>query len=147
MMPTAARMAGAVVFGILAWFVSELVKPLMEEGTSFGLFSQYNAIIGILCGWVIMGPRASGGNKEAIGGGLTTSIALMFWGLVIYSIVEMITLSMRMHYDGPVEAVVGIFQLAIEYGVMIATPEVIGTMIVGGMLGGMLCGWVARRWS
>jgi len=146
-MPTAARMAGAVVFGILAWFISEMVKPLMPDGTDFGRFSEYNIMIGILSGWIVMGTRSNEGSRAAVGGGLTTAIAMMFWGLLIYSVVEMIKLSFRKHYPGPVEAVVGVFELGFEYGTMIATPSIIGTLLVCGAIGGAFCSWVAQRWS
>ena len=146
MMPTAARMAGAVFFGILAWLISEMVKPLMPEGTGFGLFSEYNIAIGVLAGWIVMGTRADDGNRVAIGGGLTTSFAMMFWGLLIYSIIKMVKESLRMHYKGPVEAVIGTCRRICNKNLMLATPQIIGVVLIGGGLGGAFCGWVARRW-
>ena len=146
MMPTAARMTGLVLFGVLAWLVSEQVKPLFPDGTNFGRFSEYNALIGMVCGWVVMGPRAGEGRGGAVGGGITTTVAVLFWGLLLHSIAEMLRLSLRKHYDGPVEAVVGVIQLAIEYVILIGTVPVMGTLFVGGIISGAICGWVARRW-
>jgi len=145
-MPTASKLIAAVIFAALAWFTSELIKPLMPEGTPLAWFSQGNALIGAACGWIVMGPRAGEGLRASIGGGLTTAAAMVFWGLLIHSIVEMIKLSLRKHYDGPVEAVIGAFQLALDFGKTIATPDVIITLVVGGILGGWLTEWVARRW-
>jgi len=140
-------MAGAIVFAILAWILSELVKPLLPEGLNVGNFSEYNIIIGIICGWVVMGPRAIGGYAEALGGGVTTSIVMLAWGLLIYSVIEMVKQSFRMHYKGPIEAVVGIFEIGFGYGAMLGTVGFITTLIAGGALCGLACGWVAKRWK
>jgi len=35
----------------------------------------------------------------------------------------------------------------IDYTVLIATKDIIGTLVVGGMFGGWLAEWTARRWS
>lgn len=146
-MPSAGRFVGAILFGLIAWSVSELVKPLMPEGTSFGKFSEYNAVIGIVMGWVMLGLRSHPNRNASIGAGLTTAVAVLFWGLLIHSIIEMLKLSMRNRYDGPVEAVVGVFQLVIKYAIMMATPEIIGTLLIGGLFTGMLSGWAERRWK
>ncbi len=145
-MPTASKLVAAIVFAVLAWFTSELIKPLLPEGTPVGLFSQGNAVIGFVSGWLIMGPRSGEGMRNAIGGGLTTAAAMVFWGLLIYSIMQMIKLSLRKYYDDPLEAVVGVFQLAMEYGRLIATPTVVGTLVIGAILGGWLTEKASRRW-
>jgi len=134
------------MFGFIAWYVSELFKPLMPEGTNFGKFSEYNAVIGIVLGWVMLGLRSHPSRNASIGAGLTTSVSVLFWGLLIHSSLEMLKLSMRKQYDGPVEAVVGVIQLMMKYAVMMATPEIIAVLLVGGLFGGMLSGWAERRW-
>jgi len=146
-MPSAGRFVGAVLFGFIAWYVSELFKPLMPEGTSFGRFSEYNAVIGIVLGWVMLGLRSHPNRNASIGAGLTTSAAVLFWGLLLNSIVQMLKLTLRDRYDGPVEAVIGVFQLVIEYGMLMATPEIIGILVIGGIVIGMLSGWAQRRWN
>lgn len=137
---------GAICFGFIVWYVSELFKPLMPDGTAFGMFSEYNSLIGIVLGWSMLGLRSHGSKNSSISAGLTTSVAVLFWGLLIHSVIEMIKLSLRKHYDGPVEALVGVFQLMIKYAVMMATPEIIIVLVVGGLLSGMLSGWAERRW-
>lgn len=146
-MPTAGRFVGAVLFGFIAWYVSELYKPLMPEGTNFGNFSEYNAVLGIVVGWVMLGLRAHPDRNASVGAGLTTAFALLFWGLLIHGIVEMLKLSLRKRYDGAGEAVIGVFQLMMKYAMMMATPEIIVTLFVGGMLAGSLSGWAQRRWK
>ncbi|WP_457649393.1 TrgA family protein [Profundibacter sp.] len=145
-MPSAIRLAGLVVFAAMGWVISEMIIPLMPEGTNPGAFSIYNAILGAILGWVMMKPAVTRSPSGPLGAGITTAVALVFWGLFFYSLIEMIKQSMRMRYDGPVEAVVNIFQIMMEYGVMIATPAIIITALVFGAVGGIFCGAVAKRW-
>jgi len=146
-MPSAIRLAGFVVFAGIAWILSEMVVPLMPEGSNPGYFSIYNIGLGAILGWVMMKPEVARKPSGPVGAGITAAVALVFWGLFLYSLVEMLKQSMRMRYDGPVEAVVNIFQLMLEYGLMISTPAFGITMLVLGTLGGAFCGGVARRWS
>jgi hypothetical protein len=145
-MPTASRLFGAIFYAALTWYVSELFKPLMPEGTNFGRFSEYNALIGLVCGWVYMGLRYGNKTSSAIGSGLTTMFTTLFWVLLLNAIREMIRLSLRKQYDGPVDAVVGVFQLMIKFGQMLLTPEIIITLLLAGAVGGIISGWASRRW-
>jgi hypothetical protein len=52
-----------------------------------------------------------------------------------------------MLYDGPMEAVLGVFEIMLDYGRMMLQPDVLGVLAVGGILGGMLAEWAGRRWS
>lgn len=146
-MPTAARLVAALWFGVLGFYVSGLIMPLLPEGTQFGFFSYVNAGLGVILGWQITGSRAGAGMQTAIGAGLTTSLAMVAWGLLIHSTVIMIENSMKMRYKGPVEAVIDVFNLVIKYAQVMATPEVILTLVIGGALGGILTEWAGRRWA
>jgi len=145
-MPTAAKLVAALYFGALAWFTSHLVIPLLPESTPTAFFPEGNFLIGFVSGWTVMGPRAGFGMRMAIGGGLTTVATMVFWALLIHSIMSMIKLSLLKHYKDPFEAVVGVFQIALEYGMLIVTPTIIGTLIIGGIFGGWLAELAARRW-
>ncbi len=145
-MPTAAKLIGGLFFAALAWFTSGLIIPLLPEGTPTKLFAEGNLLIGLVAGWTVMGPRAGEGLRTAIGGGLTTAASMVFWALLVYSIMQMVKLSMRKSYDDPFQAVVGVFEIALDYGQLIVVPSVIGTLVVGGILGGWLTELAARRW-
>ncbi|NNE81559.1 MAG: TrgA family protein, partial [Silicimonas sp.] len=56
-MPTGGKLIAAIVFAALAYFISDLVKPLLEDtqGSRVGSLSFVNAFIGLLMGWTIMG--------------------------------------------------------------------------------------------
>jgi len=108
-MPTAARAMAAVLFAVLAWYVSGLIVPLFPENTDMGFFTEVNAGLGLICGWRIAGPRGGTGYVSAISYGLTTTVALVVVALFTHSSVVMIENSLRKFYDTPVEAVVSVF--------------------------------------
>jgi hypothetical protein len=54
-MPTAAKLAAAILFGALAWLASELAIPFFPEGAAVGRFAEWNAAIGAVIGWRVAG--------------------------------------------------------------------------------------------
>jgi len=145
-MPTASKLAAALLFAALGWFSADLVKPLLPEGTKVGLFSPVSAGFGVLIGWAFVGRRIGAGLGGALGIGLTGSVLLVFWVVLAFAGYEMFIQSMRLRYDGPVEAIQAMFELGVGYLVFVAAPTVIATLILGGLGAGWLTGQVARRW-
>ncbi len=145
-MPTAAKLVAAVAFAVIAWLAAELCKPAMPEGTQFGYFTQICAVIGLLCGWFVMGSLVGRGMGSAMGYGVRTSVTIAAWALLGFCGYEMILRSMKMRYDGPMEAVLAVFDLMIERGQLMLTPEVLGTLLVGGLVGGVMAEWAGRQW-
>lgn len=145
-MPTAAKLFASLAFALVAFVAAELFKPAMPEGTQFGYFSFINAGIGLLCGWRIMGTLTGHGYKPAMASGVRTSVTILFWAVLGFSINEMIHRSMKMRYDGPFEAVVGVFDLAFEYLILMGRADFIGALVIGGALGGALAEWAGKRW-
>ncbi len=146
-MPTAAKLAAAVMFAALGWIAADMYKLGVPERTVWGYFNAICAAIGLLCGWFVMGSLVGQGYRAAIGYGLRTAVTLVFWVMVALCTYLMVLRSMSLRYDGPMEAVVGIFDLMIENGQPLGTLPVILTLLLGGTLGGMLTEWVGRRWK
>lgn len=146
-MPTGGKLIAALAFAALAYFISDLVKPLLPEGTRLGLFSPINAFIGLAMGWTLIGKGAGATYRQSFGYGLTTLAATAFWCILCWSGYEMIKRSLRMYYDGPVEALQEMAQLGIDYAKLIAIPEVIWPAIVGTLFLSWLTEFFARRWS
>ena len=144
-MPTMARLVGAVLYAALAWYVSELIKPFFEEGFNPGWFSEVNAVVGLYAGWTIAGSRAGMGYVGAVSYGLTATIALTVLGLFVHSSFEMIQLSLRKQYEGPVEAVVNIAELGLGHAQTMAEPEVLIPLVLGGILAGLVVEFTGRR--
>jgi hypothetical protein len=146
-MPTAAKLVASLAFALTGFLAAEAFKLGMPEGMAFGPFSLVIAAVGFICGWRIAGRLAGKGFSSSIGYGLRTSVTIVFWGLLIYSTERMIQRALDMLYKGPIEAVLGIFQLMYELGLKVPTPEVLTVLIVGGVIGGLAAEWAARRWN
>ncbi|MDX5383113.1 MAG: TrgA family protein [Rhodobacterales bacterium] len=145
-MLTAPRLVAALLLGGVGFLGSELIKPLMPEGTQFGLFSFVNLGLGALCGWIVIGSRIGRGVVPAVNNGLTGAAALIFWGLFLQAGNEMLRLSLRRRYDGPVEALTDLFRIGMEYALTMATVPVLGTLFVGGVVAAVLAEISARYW-
>lgn len=146
-MPSFSRLVGAVLLAVLAWFVSQLIIPLFPPQENVGWFAEVNAAFGLLVGWRFLGARATGSIGAAIGNGLTASVLLLFTALFFQCVGEMIRLSFRRQYDTAAEAVVGVFELMVEYLAMLSTVEVWGALLIGGIVAGFVTEAVARRFD
>lgn len=145
-MPTAAKLFAALAFFATGYLAAEAFKPGMPEGTPFGHFSLIVAGIGALTGWMVMGGLAGRGYGAAAGFGLRTSITIAFWALLLFSTWQMIGLSIKMRYDGPMDALIGVFELMFENGKLVLAPPVLVALGAGGILGGWLAEWAGRTW-
>ncbi|MEX5728542.1 cell division protein FtsX [Rhodovulum iodosum] len=146
-MPTAAKLFAALAFAAVAFFASESVKPLFPEGAQFGIFTPLNTGLGMCAGWLVMGRLAGRGYGKAMGSGLRTSAVILFYGLLIQAVAEMLKRSTDLRYDGPMDALTGMVELSGEFGFLaLSSPSVMGILIVGGILGGLFAEWAAQRW-
>ena len=145
-MPTAAKLFSAAAFAIAAYLAAEVYKLGDPERTVWGAFSIICAVIGMLCGWLVMGGLAGRGYRAAIGYGLRTMVTVVFWILLAFSTYMMILRSMSKVYDGPMEALVGIFDLMIENAAPMASSLMIGTLFASGIVAGIIVEWAGRRW-
>jgi len=145
-MPDAARLASALSLALLAFIVSGQYMPLMPEGTDFGYFTWINVTLGVVCGWVTIGPRAGRGFTAAINNGLAGMAMMVFWALFVQGAYEMFSRAMRNRYDGPFEALGAIFVISIEYGWKMMVPHIMLTLVIGGILAGLAADYAKSRW-
>lgn len=145
-MPTAAKLFAAIAFLVVGFVSAEAFKPGMPEGTPFGHFSLIVAAIAAINGWMIVGALAGRGYGASAGFGMRTSVTFVFWTVLVFSIYQMVGLAMKMRYDGPMDAIIGIFELMFENGKIALTVPVLVSLGVGGILGGWLAEWASRRW-
>lgn len=146
-MPTAARLCAALSLAVLAFIVSGQVMPLMPEGRAVGpWFTPVNMGVALVVGWVVLGSRSGRGTTSAVNNGLTGMAVMMFWELFVHSTDEMVRLAMRNRYDGPLEAILAIFHLGFDYSVMIFDSKVIMTLLIGGVVAGLVTEYASRTW-
>jgi hypothetical protein len=147
-MPTAAKLFAAFAFGLVGFFAAEVMKPSFPEGMNLGWFSVICGLIGIYVGWSVMGANAGHGTSRAMATGLRASATIVFWAVVGFSIYEMLVRSIDKRYNGVMEAVLGTFELAYDYGALLLTSHMtLFVLVVGGILGGMFSDWAAKRWT
>ena len=145
-MPDAAKLVAALGLAVLAFIVSGMIMPLFEEETNFGWFVWINVVLGLLCGWMIIGRRAGRGIVSAINVGLTGAVMLVFWGLFVQSCNEMVRIAMKNRYDGPFEALIAIFEIGAEWALLMSTVQIWGTLALGGIATGLLAEYAWRTW-
>ncbi|MEL6207135.1 MAG: TrgA family protein [Pseudomonadota bacterium] len=147
-MPTAARLFAAAGFATMAFFATELYKPLLPEGTQMDMFTPVNVIVGALCGWLVMGRLAGTGYYAAAGSGVRTSAVMLFYVLFIWSFWEMFQRSIDLYYDGPVDALQQMMELGAEYFLLgLQDPQVPITVLIGGILAAFFSEWASQQWA
>ena len=145
-MPTAGRLMGAIAFAALAYYLSELYKPLMPEDANPGRLSEINALVGAIVGWVIAGKRAGSGTRSAIGYGLTTAAAVIFWCLFVHAFNEMLDRALNVSYDGGMEAVVAVFDLMLEFAQPMLTQSYIIAAVIAALAAGLITELFGQRY-
>ena len=144
-MPTAGRLFAAIAFAIIGGYFAYRISPLFDEGQEPSFWYPLCVLAGVWAGWVVVGKRAGRGYSAAISNGLTGVAAQFFWIIFIVAFFDMINKSMRRSYDGPVEAVVNVFQLGMEYVMEMGSIE-LGLMALGaGAAGGVFAEYFAQR--
>lgn len=146
-MPTASKLVAAVAYALLGFLAAQTFVKYLPQGTPLGYFREITAAIGFITGWLVMGKLTRKGYREAINAGLVTALILVFWALLAFSLYFMLKKSMRMMYDGPMEAVLGVFQLMFDYGKMLLVPDMLGVILIGGIIAGLVSEWAGKRWS
>lgn len=146
-MPTASKLFAAFAFSAVAFFAAEMIKPHMPPGTQFGAFTQISALIGLVIGWRTLGPDAGRGNYMTSTAGVKAAAFLVLTGLLAFSGERMLTNAFRKAYDGPMNALVDVVKISLDYGRVLLEPDVFTVILLGGILAGLLTEWAARRWN
>lgn len=146
MMPTAARLIAALFFAATAYYVTNLAKPAFPEGTPLGQFTPWSVAISFICGWKVLGRLIGRGYGNSIGTGLYGICVCVFFVTLFFSISEMVKRSMRKQYDGPVEAVTAIFEIAVEYGNYLLDPQILIALAGSAVVTGLIAEWAERKW-
>ena len=145
-MPTAGKLAGAIFFAALAYMLS--LMAFRQSGLSQvpDMFFVICSLIGAGCGWRVMGSRAAAPARDAPSSGVLTVVFTVVLALLFFATREMLIRSMNHIYRGPIEGLIGVFDIAGDYLMLLATPAFGATMVVGGIACGVLSGVIGRRW-
>lgn len=147
-MPTAAKLASAVLFALIGWFAGAAYVATLPEGQPATFVAPAAAGVGLFQGWFTMGRNATGQLIMDLGTGLRTSVQIAFFVVLIFGLLEMFDRSTRLRYDGPGEATIAAMELFLEYGMsVVLAMNTLAILAIGGMGAGIIAGLVARRWS
>ncbi len=146
-MLTGGRLAGGVVFALLGWYIAGIAGPFFPEERPPSYLIPLCTFIGLLVGWSVCGPRTGKGYSNAVSNGLTTIAAFSFCVLGALSFLAMMRSALRNRYDGPMDAIVGMFELMLEQGLAFLDIPFLATMIIGGIVCAVIAEFFGRRFS
>jgi len=144
-MPTAGRLAGAIIFGLFGWYLAGQTIRFFPNEAAPGLWLPAVSSVGLIVGWSVCGKRVGHGYNPAIGIGLTTGFALGFCSLFVVSFNQMIKNALRNRYDGTMEAVVDVFNQMIEFASYFADVGLIATLAIGSVVCALVTEYFGQR--
>lgn len=147
-MPTAAKLVGAILFGCLGAVMALYAPAILPESMPHGALLPVSAAVAAVLGWMISGAAAGRGRSYAEGAstGVRTAVTATLVVLFAFSVVQMLKLAFRKLYDGPVEAVVGVFEEMVKLAPLLLDAGFIILLVAGGMVAGALTEAAGRRW-
>ncbi len=146
-MPTGAKLMAAVSFAVVGWMLANYYAFNMPDASAAGPIREGAAVIGALVGWQVMGPSVGKGYVEAAGAGVKTAVVLAVVALFLLALREMLDNSVKMRYDGALDAILDVFETMVKRSSAMASLGVFGTILVGGIIGGLLTENAGRRWK
>ena len=146
-MPTAAKMVAAIILALTGFLAAQAVVPYLPEGQRIPWLYWVSIGVPIVCAWRTIGRLVGKSYWSAFNTGLYGLFVSGFFVLLCFAAGEMIKRSIRLRYDGPMDAIVAMFGIAIEYAALLLNPPVLITLLVGGAVAGLAAEWTNRRWA
>lgn len=146
-MPTAAKLMAAISFGVVGWVMANYYAQNIPDAASLGPLREGAALVGIFIGWSVMGNSTGRGYVESAGAGIKTAVILAVVALFLLALGEMLENSVKMRYDDAMEAILAVVDTMAKRAHALLSLGVFGTILLGGILGGLLSENVGRRWK
>lgn len=146
-MPTGAKLMAAASFAVVGWVLANFYAANMPDAAAAGPIREVAALVGAITGWKVMGPAVGKGYVEAAGAGVRTAIVLAVAALFLLALAEMLDNSVKMRYDGALDALLDIFHTMARRSGALLSLGVFGTILFGGVVGGLLTENAGRRWK
>lgn len=145
-MPTAAKLFAALFTALTGAAAVWLVRA-DEPGLRATIIAfSVTVPVAVFMGWRECGARAGRGYGAAMVAGFRGVLYMVIGVLVVLAIMQMFKLAWARHYDTPTEAVVDIVALAIGFGKPLLQAPVAATLVLGGLVSGIMAEWAGRRW-
>lgn len=144
-MPTAGRLAGAVVFALFGWYMAGITIPFFPESNAPDYWLPAAAFVSLIIGWRICGRAAGQGFNSAVASGITCAGTMAFILIFVLAFNQMISNAMRLRYDGPMDAVANVFALMMEFGEYFYDWGLIATLFIGGVVCALITEYFGKR--
>jgi hypothetical protein len=146
-MPTGAKLMAAISFAVVGWILANYYAMNMPDASAAGPIREGAAVVGVFVGWMVMGPSVGKGYVEAAGSGIKTAVVLAVVALFLLALREMLDNSVKMRYDGALDAILDVFQTMAKRSQALLSLGVFGTVLLGGIIAGLLTENAGRRWK
>jgi len=146
-MPTAAKLMAAVSFAVVGWVLANYYALNMPDAAAAGPIREGAALVGVIIGWSVMGNSVGKGYVEAAGSGIKTAVILAVVALFLLAMAEMLENSVRMRYEDAMEAILAVVDTMAKRSQALLSLGVFGTILLGGIIGGILTENTGRRWK
>jgi hypothetical protein len=145
-MPTASRLIAALLMAGTGIILALELRELRDSLRFYPFFIEFNALLGAVIGWKLVGARVGYGWARAaatgISGGFVTLILVVF-GLAFR---EMLNRAFRKFYDHALEAILAAVKIGITDLLAISATTMILPVIMGAVLSGLGAEAAERRW-
>ena len=146
-MPTMGRLVAAICMGGLAYYTAGIVMAIWPDDYNFGWFREFSALVAVFTGWRVIGRRLGNGIVPGINAGLTGLAVMLFWIFLLLSFNEMIGRSLDLRYDGPFEALNGMFEISFEWAQNLQNVRLWIFLVGGAMIIGLVSELVSKKAS
>lgn len=146
-MPTGAKLLGAILFAITGALAAWIGIPGLPDGRQPGLLIPIATLSGVYFGWTLAGSSVGTTLRQSLVLSLRTVVLMFISTMFFIAGEEAYQRSIKLRYDGPVEAVTDIANLMIYFGEMAVQPPVLTVMLGGIVLGAIFVSWAGRVWE
>jgi hypothetical protein len=143
-MPTGAKLIGAVLFALTGAIAAWSGIPGLPDGRQAGSLVLIATLSGLYFGWALAGTRVGANLQQSLVLSLRTLVMMTLTTLFLIAGEEAYQRSIKLRYDGPVEAVTDVANLMIFFGKMAIQPPVLTVMGLGVVIGAVFVNWAGR---
>jgi len=146
-LPTTAKLFGALGLGATGFFTAALMVPYLPPGTRIDGLAMTATSLGMMIGWGVIGITPGKGTARAVGRGINAAVYLAVATLTFLGVLQMVRQMWRGRYDGPMDALVDVIAQGLHFADDVLQADVLAVLFCGAMLSAMLAEWAWKRWQ
>lgn len=147
-MPTAAKLVGGLCLAITAAIAAMVFIDNYTGVYQVGFrFIAGNAIVGFFAGWYALGKNPGYGIFVAAANGVRALVFLLIGAGMLFASVFVLGNLERNNFNDPVDLPLLWIQTSFDFVVLAFTGPVLLTLLIGGVVSGLITYIASRRWS